>query len=262
MQAALQAAGRPHAACNSSSSSCHHHQQQPSRSSIVRALPQHHCVAVSSALPPCVAPPRQQQQPRVDRRFLLPAAARRRTVDADGFENDESESDQLLGEFAEPPLDGERARLPSQPLLLWRIAACCHTPAAMHQQRGQTSPACCHVAHDSTDDSLRERQAMAAQAGPSYAGGYAAAAAAGGEDVGEDEDEELGEGELDDSPFPEPEPRFMLLCDLLGNAGEIEAAALVQQGERRPAVPCECLRAAQSGRGGGRVAVESATPSA
>lgn len=58
---------------------------------------------------------------------------------------------------------------------------------------------------------------MAAEAGPSDA-------------VDEGEDEEEFE-ELQDPPFPEPELKPMLLCDLLGHAAEVDAAALAQESE-------------------------------
>jgi hypothetical protein len=58
---------------------------------------------------------------------------------------------------------------------------------------------------------------MAAEAGPSDA-------------LDEDELEELEE--LQEPPFPEPPPRVMLLCDLLGLAAEVETAAAVHD--------CEC----------------------
>ena len=57
---------------------------------------------------------------------------------------------------------------------------------------------------------MRERQLMAAEAGPSGAG-------------------ELEEfEELQEPPFPEPVTQPMALCDLLGMAAELEAAGRAQ----------------------------------
>lgn len=66
---------------------------------------------------------------------------------------------------------------------------------------------------------MRERQLMAAEAGPSDA------------DEGVEEDF----AELQDPPFPEPEVHPMLLCDLLAQAAELDAAAAVEEGECYPA---------------------------
>lgn len=67
------------------------------------------------------------------------------------------------------------------------------------------------------EESVRERQLMAAEAGPSDA-------AAADDDEGETEQE--FEELLQEPPFPEPELRPMLLCDLLGLAAEEEVAAM------------------------------------
>lgn len=61
------------------------------------------------------------------------------------------------------------------------------------------------------EESVRERQLMAAEAGPSDA-------------VEEFE-------ELQDPPFPDPEPHPMALCDLLGLAAELAAAGRAQDCE-------------------------------
>lgn len=69
-----------------------------------------------------------------------------------------------------------------------------------------------HVA----EESVRERQLMAAAAGPSDAGGE-----------GEEEEYE----ELQEPPFPEPQVQPMLLCDLLELAAEADTASLVRDSE-------------------------------
>lgn len=71
------------------------------------------------------------------------------------------------------------------------------------------------------EESVRERQLMAAEAGPS--------------DAGDEGDEELEEfEELQEPPFPEPQVQPMLLCDLLALAAEVDAAAHAQESEYTP----------------------------
>jgi hypothetical protein len=65
---------------------------------------------------------------------------------------------------------------------------------------------------------------MAAEAGPSDA------AAAADDEEGEEVEQEFEEL-LQEPPFPEPELRPMLLCDLLGLAAEEEVAAMAHDGE-------------------------------
>lgn len=63
---------------------------------------------------------------------------------------------------------------------------------------------------------MRERQLMAAEAGPSDA---------------DDEGEEEEFAELQEPPFPEPEVQPKLLYDLLAQAAELDAAAVVEESE-------------------------------
>lgn len=78
-----------------------------------------------------------------------------------------------------------------------------------------TSPSAVHSACI-TEESLRIRQQMASEAGPSRAA----------HDEYEEAEQEV------DSPFPEPEPRAMLLADLLGVAAEFDAAAAAEECEQ------------------------------
>lgn len=156
----------------------------------------------------------------------MPAAAAQDAVP----EDDDDEVDQEgavdgvdVDAYAEPPFDGG---------CLVHCCCCCHCcgcgccchpfPGLPHQPE---TPLTLNIFMlpclnwlSSAEESVRERQLMAAEAGPSDA-----AAAAAADDEGEEEQEFE---ELQEPPFPDPELRPMLLCDLLGRAAEEEVAAI------------------------------------